>query len=68
MIVSVKDAFNKVIGCGLPLWQELEDVVLNVETTLNDWPLLSRSKLQERGDQTRFSLLMVLHLLVQLGG
>ena len=39
MIVLVKDAFNKVIGCQLLLWQELEDVVLNMETTLNDWPL-----------------------------
>ena len=39
VIVLVKDAFNKVIGCGLLMWQELEDVVLNMETTLNDWPL-----------------------------
>ena len=35
----MKNAFNKVIGCGLPLWQELEEVLLDVEITLNDRPL-----------------------------
>ena len=39
MIGLVKNAFNKVIGCGLLSWQELEEVLLNVEITLNDRPL-----------------------------
>ena len=39
MIGLVKNAFNKVIGCGLLSWQELEEVLLNVEITLNERPL-----------------------------
>ena len=35
----MKNVFNKVIGCGLLSWQELEEVLLDVEITLNDWPL-----------------------------
>ena len=35
----VKNVFNKVIGCGLLSWQELEEVLLDVEITLNDRPL-----------------------------
>ena len=39
MIGLVKNAFNKVIGCGLLSWQESEEVLLNVEITLNERPL-----------------------------
>ena len=39
MIGLVNNAFNKVIGCGLLSWQELEEVLLDVEITLNDRPL-----------------------------
>ena len=39
MIGLVKNAFNKVIGCGLLSWQELEEVLVDVEITLNDRPL-----------------------------
>ena len=39
MIGLLKNAFNKVIGYGLILWQELEQVLCNVESTLNDPPL-----------------------------
>ena len=39
MIELVKNAFNKGIGCGLLSWQELEEVLLDVEITLNDRPL-----------------------------
>ena len=34
-----KYAFNKVIGCGLLSWQELEEILLDMEITLNDRPL-----------------------------
>ena len=39
MIGLVKNAFNIVIGCGLLSWQELKEVLLDVEITLNEWPL-----------------------------
>ena len=39
MIGLVKNAFNKGIGCGLLSWEELEEVRLDVEITLNDQPL-----------------------------
>ena len=35
----VKNVLKKVIGCGLLSCQELEEVLLNVEITLNERPL-----------------------------
>ena len=39
LIGLVKAALNKTIGNGLPRWKELQDVLLDVEITLNNWPL-----------------------------
>ena len=39
MIGLVQNAFNQVIRCGHFSWQELEEVLLDVEITLNDRPL-----------------------------
>ena len=39
MVGLVKNAFYKTIGCGLLSWAELEEVLLDVEITLNDRPL-----------------------------
>ncbi|XP_068739021.1 uncharacterized protein [Montipora capricornis] len=35
----VKNALNKTIGCGFLTWEELEEVLLDVEITLNNRPL-----------------------------
>ena len=40
MVGLVKNAFCKTIGCGLLSWAELEEVLLDVEITLNDRPLI----------------------------
>ncbi|XP_078345136.1 uncharacterized protein LOC144667518 [Oculina patagonica] len=39
MVGLVKNAFYKTIGCGFLSWAELEEVLLDVEITLNDRPL-----------------------------
>ena len=39
MLSLVKNAFYKTIGCGSLSWAELEEVLLDVEITLNDRPL-----------------------------
>ena len=39
MVGLVKNALNKTIGCGLLSWMELEEVLIDVETTLNNRPL-----------------------------
>ena len=39
LIGVVKQALYKTIGNGLLPWAELEDVILDVEVTLNNWPL-----------------------------
>ena len=39
MVGLVKNALNKTIGCGFLSWMELEEVLIDVETTLNNRPL-----------------------------
>lgn len=39
MVGLVKNALNKTIACGFLSWAELEEVLLDVEITLNDRPL-----------------------------
>ena len=39
LIGLVKSALNKTIGNGLLRWKELQEVLLDVEITLNNWPL-----------------------------
>ena len=39
MIGLVKSALNKTIGNGVLRWNELQEVLLDVEITLNNWPL-----------------------------
>lgn len=36
MVGLVKNVFYKIIGCGLFLWVELEEVLFDVEIILND--------------------------------
>ena len=39
LVGLVKSAMYKVIGGGNLSWKELQDVILDVEVTLNNWPL-----------------------------
>ena len=39
LIGLMKAAFYKTVGQGLLTWEELNEVVLDVEVTLNNWPL-----------------------------